>query len=516
MYILLFIFKLVMKINIISTNHNSKKPNFFNFKLSDLEYLGKRSWTNKVFKCWYQTKYVNIILWDYSSFKNIRDEGHGRSVNNNIIFKEGEHLTFTYDENDYSEWKSTVNKNLLKYKNIHENDICVLLGSGPSLKQYKKIDNAVHFGVNHINKLVDYDIDYYFLNDWVGVKKDSSVLNFKVNKMRFYSYYKKKSNFIEYGEGIYPKYKKELDNSKLPYEYIECVTRRDTNIKKFKWFKNIEKYGLGSSINSMIRIFQLALYMGFKHIIIVGCDCSDTYKRVLKLWKHAFNESNKLYPKVNIFIYNPVNLKLKPTFNLLNIMIIKKNENKYYFNKYLFDRLFKNNTWKSFTFNNLNFKSFNNELGYIESEEEIKDNVVKITGDSILKYLFNHNLSKISTLIVSDTIKNIFNKQTIVFERENYNNSNKLLMINNNTNHENIINININYKENVIIIQNNYKMQSIILGKIVYFLTYYNIKVTHKNIVDILILAFRFEILFNIISIKKICCEDKIDNKFFF
>ena len=266
----------------------------------------------------------------------------------------------------------------------------------------------------------------------------------------------------------------------------------------------------------MIRIFQLALYMGFKHIIIVGCDCSDTYKRVLKLWKHAFNESNKLYPKVNIFIYNPVNLKLKPTFNLLNIMIIKKNENKYYFNKYLFDRLFKNNTWKSFTFNNLNFKSFNNELGYIESEEEIKDNVVKITGDSILKYLFNHNLSKISTLIVSDTIKNIFNKQTIVFERENYNNSNKLLMINNNTNHEKIINININYKENVIIIQNNYKMQSIILGKIVYFLTYYNIKVTHKNIVDILILAFRFEILFNIISIKKICCEDKIDNKFFF
>ena len=459
-----------MKINIISTNHNSKKPNFFNFKLSDLEYLGKRSWTNKVFKCWYQTKYVNIILWDYSSFKNIRDEGHGRSVNNNIIFKEGEHLTFTYDENDYSEWKSTVNKNLLKYKNIHENDICVLLGSGPSLKQYKKIDNAVHFGVNHINKLVDYDIDYYFLNDWVGVKKDSSVLNFKVNKMRFYSYYKKKSNFIEYGEGIYPKYKKELDNSKLPYEYIECVTRRDTNIKKFKWFKNIEKYGLGSSINSMIRIFQLALYMGFKHIIIVGCDCSDTYKRVLKLWKHAFNESNKLYPKVNIFIYNPVNLKLKPEFNLNNIFILEKIDNSsFYFNKYLMDCLFNHSIWDNTTLYDINnnkivLKYHNDILGIGSYSRNIDDiRIIKLDNASLKRELniilfkkFNNDLILNDELQFFNNIQLFTNIKT--YKRSKYIN-NKLLTINKNKEkHSHIIDITIN-NEYVLITNNSIELR---------------------------------------------------------
>ena len=169
-----------MKINIVSIKHKSNKNYYFNFKLKDLEYLGNSKWSNKVFKCWYQTRYINIILWNYSSFKNIEDEGHGRTIKNDIVFKKGDFLTFVYDDNDYTEWESTINSNMIKYKNIHKNNICVLLGSGPSLKKYKKIENAIHFGVNHINKLVDYDIDYYFLNDWGGVKKDSSVLNFKV------------------------------------------------------------------------------------------------------------------------------------------------------------------------------------------------------------------------------------------------------------------------------------------------------------------------------------------------
>ena len=508
-----------MKINIVSTNHISNKKYYFNFKLSDLAYLGDRIWDNKVFKCWYKTKYINVILWKRSSFKDISDEGHGRSINNDIIFENGEFLTFTYDDTDYSEWESTINKKMEKYKNIHQDKICVLLGSGPSLKKYKKIDNAIHFGVNHINKLVDYDIDYYFLNDWGGVKKDSSVLNFKVNKMRFFSHYKKKSNFIKYGEGIYPKFKKELDDSKFPYEYIECVPKRDARIKDFKWFKHLDKYGLGSSINSMLRILQISLFMGFKHIILVGCDCTEKYTIVLDLWKESFKQVNKLYPNVNIFIYNPVNLTLKPTFNLLNLMILKRKEDKYFLNKYLFNLLFKNNPWKSFTYDNLIFKPYNKELVYFESEKEINTNIIYLTQKSILKYLFNFNLNNVSELIVNDITKSIFGKKNIIMDKKLYKSSkiNKLLLINEpKIVHENIIGILINYNENTLIIQNNYKTQTIILGKIIYFLNYYKLPINNKNIIDILILTLRIRILFNIVTSTNICCEELIDKKFFF
>ena len=505
-----------MKINIISTNHKSKSNKYFNFKLSNLNYIKDKDWNNKIFNCWYKNKYIYIILWNKSSFNNIVDEGHGRSVDRDVIFEKGEFITFTYDDDDYSEWESKTNKKMLKYKDIHKNDICVLLGSGPSLKRYKKINNAIHFGVNHINKLIDFDIDYYFLNDWGGVIKDRSVLNYKVNKMRFFSYYKKKSNSLNYGEGIYPKYKNELIRSNLPFEYIECVPRRDARIKDFKWFSELDKYGLGSSINSMIRILQIALYMGFKHIILVGCDCSDKYENVLSLWKQSFIQVDKYYKDVNIFVYNSINLKYKPEFNLLNIMILKKEDNKYFFNKHLLDILFKKNDWENFKFNDCVFKNYNDIYGYIESKNEIKENIIYLNENSIISYIFNKNLFNVSKKLVTENINNIFKNIILSYNNENYNANYKYLLINSlNVMNDNVINIIINFKENIIIIHNNKKKEYIILGKIIYFLKYYNIKVTTYNIVDILIIAIRYSCYFNILSNKKLCCQELIDKHYF-
>ena len=128
-----------MKINIVSTNHRFNTNNaYFNFKLKDLEYLGDKPWTNKVFSCWYKSKYIDVILWNKSSLGN-EDEGHGRSVLKNIFFQTGEFLTFTYDDDDFSEWKSDINKKLLNYKDIHKDEICVLLGAGETIRKYKKI-----------------------------------------------------------------------------------------------------------------------------------------------------------------------------------------------------------------------------------------------------------------------------------------------------------------------------------------------------------------------------------------
>lgn len=505
-----------MKINITSTNHRSKSNKYFNFKLSDLEYIKDKEWDNKIFNCWYKNKYIYIILWKKSSFNNILDEGHGRSVDRDVIFDKGEFITFTYDDNDYSEWESKINKKFMKYKNIHTNEICVLLGSGPSLKKYKKIKNAIHFGVNHMNKQIDFDIDYYFLNDWGGVIKDPSVLNYKVNKMRFFSYYKKKSNSLKYGEGIYPKYKNTIIKSKLPFEFIECVPRRDARIKDFKWFRELEKYGLGSSINSMIRILQIALFMGFKHIILVGCDCSGKYNAVLPLWKQSFSEVDRLYNDVNIFVYNSINLHYKPEFNLLNIMILKKEENKYFFNKHLMDILFKKNNWENFKFNNLIFKNYDKSYGYIESENPINNNIISLTENSIIRYIFNKNLFNVSKIIVNDKLKSMFNNIVVSYNKDKYNDNYKYILINNtNIINKNIINVIINFKENIIIINNDNNKEYVILGKIIYFLKYYNINITSNNIVDILILSIRYNCYFNILSNRKLCFQEFIDKYYF-
>ena len=259
--------------------------------------------------------------------------------------------------------------------------------------------------------------------------------------------------------------------------------------------------------------------MGFKHIILVGCDCTDNYEVVIKLWKEAFIKVDELYPDVNIFIYSPANLKLKPTFNLLNLMILKKEKNKYFLNKNLFDLLFKNNNWEFFTFENLIFKPYNNELVYFESNEIINTNIIILPHKSVLKYLFNFNLKKVSELFINNTITNIFEKNNIILSRDLYkknSKNNKLVLINENIYHENVINININFNENTLVIHNNYIKQTIILGKILYFLKYYSIKININNVVDILLISLRYQILFNILSTRQLCCEFLIDEIFFF
>ena len=514
-----------MKINIVSTKHRFNNNNaFFNFKLTDLEYLGDKPWSNKVFSCWYKSKYIDVILWNKSSLEK-KDEGHGRSVGKNIFFQSGEFLTFTYNNNDFSEWESCINEKLIKYKDIHKNEICVLLGSGETIRKYKKIENAIHFGVNHVNKHINFELDYYFLNDRAGLVKDTGLVKYKVNKMKFYSYYKKKSNFIKYGEGIYPKYKTILDDSKIPYEYIECVSKRDYRKKKFKWFKDLDRYGLGSSVNTMLKLLQISLYMGFKHIILVGCDCSGTYEPVSELWRLAFKETDILYPDVNITIYNPINLNLKPKFNILNIMVLRREKNVIYFNKYLMNKLLSNN-WDDAVIED----AYNNKLKLNIVDETIgkgtflnetnNNNCIYIGEQKIVKYFFNNNIKNVSEYFKTVSFEKIFYKKNIFLDYKKYveGNNNKMIYMNSRKeiSNDKIINISINFNLNSIVIENNGIKESILLGKILYLLKYYKFGFSHKNISDSVLICISNAYHFNLVSTDNLLMESYCDNKFVF
>ena len=396
-----------MKINIISVSENGN----FIFNESDLSYISVNDWHNKVFKCWYVNTFINIkFLYGISG-------GVGISVDTFTDFVVGEFITFTYDDKDYSEWKTDINRYLIKYKNIHNNDICVILGNGPTIKKYNKIEGAIHFGMSHIYNYVDFDIDYYFLNDCDDFVKNPNIASYSVNKMKFYSHFKKKSNFIEYGEGIYPKYKKQLDESNVPYEIIDCCTSRDSLIKPFKWFTDIENYTIGtSSKNTGLKILQLALYMGFKHIIMAGCDCSNDYSFLVKRWNNAFTETSRLYDNINISVYNPVNLIAKPRFKSTNIFILEKIDNSsFFFNKYLMDSLFNHSDWDNATIldkhnNELILKYHNTTLGIGRYSHGIEDkSIIKVDTQSLKKELYNIKFKKFKNDILNDYKLSLFN-----------------------------------------------------------------------------------------------------------
>jgi hypothetical protein len=449
-----------MKINIISVNHKGH----FIFNEADLSYINILNWHNKLFMCWYIDKYIVIKL-VFGIYGGIG------IVKKFVDFKVGEFITFTYNNKDYSEWESDMNHDLIKYKNIHSNEICVILGNGPSIKNYKKIKNAIHFGMNHIYNYIDYDIDYYFLNDIDGFIKNPDIANYKVNKMRFYSHYKKKSSFA-CGTGIYPKYKKELDNSNHPYQIVDCCTTRDISIKPFTWFRELDKFCLGSSRNTGLKVLELALYMGFKHIVLVGCDCTDKYSYLTNRWNHAFNEVNKLYnnDNINISIYNPVNLKLKPEFNLNNIFILEKIDNSsFYFNKYLMDCLFNHSIWDNTTLYDINnnkivLKYHNDILGIGSYSRNIDDiRIIKLDNASLKRELNNIIFKKFNNdLILNDELQFFNNIQLFTniktYKRSKYIN-NKLLTINKNKEkHSHIIDITIN-NEYVLITNNSIELR---------------------------------------------------------
>ena len=85
---------------------------------------------------------------------------------------------------------------------------------------------------------------------WKSLLSSKSVLKFKVNKMRFFSYYKKKSNFLKYGEGIYPKFKKDLDEKDVNKIALN-VSKASKNIKNSKILKTI--YVKNRIINYIIK-----------------------------------------------------------------------------------------------------------------------------------------------------------------------------------------------------------------------------------------------------------------------
>lgn len=170
---------------------------------------------------------------------------------------------------EYSYYESIIKK----FKDIHKGERCFIVGTGPSLEKtnISLIKDEIIFGVNTLYsglKKFGIECKYYVVGDsmvfkehYKGILQLDATLFLAVYTGREYLHKKRK----------YQKYQK-----KEP-----IVIRRIGHLYS-GWSTEELSTGIYSSDTIVHLALQIAYYMGFKEVYLLGCDCD--YSR-----KHHFN-----------------------------------------------------------------------------------------------------------------------------------------------------------------------------------------------------------------------------------
>jgi len=217
---------------------------------------------------------------------------------------------------------------LLKYKNLHNEEICYIVATGKTFNAFKMQEEGSIIGVNLIIKsekiLNNPNFKYYFFGH--GYKYNHSV--WKDNKEIVDKLKIDKFCFPKSGRGS-------LNDHGFVNEDLNKFDDKNTlllELNNVDIHKNIDK---NPFINHSIvySACQFALYAGFKKIYLVGCDCSnfhgsgnqyflnndsitpeyenDIQKSLITWWGKMFEFKNKEYPNSKIININPIGLKGK-------------------------------------------------------------------------------------------------------------------------------------------------------------------------------------------------------------
>lgn len=187
----------------------------------------------------------------------------GISDTNIITFENIEFL----DEigNSLEEFKVSENR-IKAFKNIHQGETCFIIGNGPSLciEDLERIHEAgiVSFASNLIFKCYDktqWRPDYYFFTDGKGIKEtfdNYEVLRY-VSENCNYIFSRSNGEISEYIDKVSNLilFRFVFSNSEDPFEFSSDCS---------------EKVYIGNTVT--YAMFQVAAYMGFKKIYLLGMD----------------------------------------------------------------------------------------------------------------------------------------------------------------------------------------------------------------------------------------------------
>lgn len=210
-----------------------------------------------------------------------------------------------------------------KYKGINKGKTVVLVGTGPTLKYYSPIEDAIHIGVNNAVFKDNIKLDYLFACDFTYTEYFEEVFSVEQDCANFFGInYRGKGALIP--EFILERYNVEMFYAdSFNYELFGNEFERaeklfyplDISVSPFK------SYG-----TTMFCAFQFALWTHPAKIYIVGADCSMTghaegigydkqradtlgHSYLVEPWKKSKEFADNFYPDIEIFSINPVGLK---------------------------------------------------------------------------------------------------------------------------------------------------------------------------------------------------------------
>jgi len=162
----------------------------------------------------------------------------------------------------YKEFKKSREK-VKEFHNKHQGERCFIVATGPSLNKTNldPIKNEIIFGVNSLCTGLDkfgIDCDYYIISDRVSWNRHfECALNLNTN---FFSCYVAARHYLR---------DKPKNIKNEPY-----LIKGDGSILWTKRFpEDISRHIYADGYTVTIVCLQIAYYMGFKEVYLVGCDC---------------------------------------------------------------------------------------------------------------------------------------------------------------------------------------------------------------------------------------------------
>ena len=157
----------------------------------------------------------------------------------------------------------------LPFKRIHREKSIVLIGSGPSLKDYKPTNESIYIGVNRTFLNTNLNLDYLFIQDYLkGVGDMERANNYNPKTcIKFYGILPEQ-RYNDVKKNLRRIYNTDIMKANAkPYILEDSFRRNIANL--------LEVEPIGDWGGCIFSALQFALYTTPNKIYLVGCDCSN-------------------------------------------------------------------------------------------------------------------------------------------------------------------------------------------------------------------------------------------------
>lgn len=223
-------------------------------------------------------------------------------------------------------------KNIKSIKGIHNGEKCFIIATGPSLttEDINKLKNEITFGMNSLCKVfndIGWETTYYGIQDYLVYDKLKGEIKNIKNSTIFIGDIIKDYKNLNSKTYVYPLH---MLNHLVTFEDLTIKFSDDCYMKVY------DGYTITYSL------IQIAIYMGFKEIYLIGCDCNyesgkphhfieydhvdPTFDTAKKRMLVGYQEAKKYADRNNIKIYNATRggqLEVFPRVDLDEVLGLK-------------------------------------------------------------------------------------------------------------------------------------------------------------------------------------------------